>query len=110
MPDPKPPKTSPSPDIRGAPMDLYRTTRAGIDPAVLGSLKKLIEARGKDASPLYPPAGGGKPAEGRQGGEAHENISRQKTYETVLKFMTLSKGSKEFMKQISDSLSRLSKN
>ena len=88
----KPPKNGPSPDIRAAAMNTYRATRAGINPGVLKAMKELIST-GKIP---------GQPEEK----ENAESISRQKTYETVLKFMTLSKGSKEFMKQIAESLSK----
>lgn len=122
MTTPNPPKNGPSPDIRAAAMNTYRATRAGINPGVLKAMKEFI-SEAKITYPSFPPPEG----EGRVGvagsavcppnivnpppnplpaGRGDENVSRQKTYETVLKFMTLSKGSKEFMKQIAESLSK----
>ncbi len=63
----------------------YREVRAKLDSGLLDRVRHILEIKQETQLPA-------------------DGYDRKKTYETILRFMALSKGSKAFMKQISRSL------
>lgn len=82
--------------VQAAALENYKRVRAGLNPEMLARVRDILTGE-KEERPT--PAG--------QDGSTKESFERKKTYETVLKFMALSKGSKDFMAQIAKSLSEI---
>lgn len=83
--------------VQTAAMENYKRVRAGLNPDMLERVRDILTRKQKAGVP----ATASSPEQGK------ESFERQKTYETVLKFMALSKGSKDFMAQIAKSLSEI---
>ncbi len=79
--------------VHKAAMEHYRHVRAGIDQALLDKVAHIVRrSMGTPVSSTEVPR------------EAEQTEVRRKTFETILKFMVLSKGSKAFMQEVAASI------
>ncbi|MBN8522064.1 MAG: hypothetical protein J0L77_09245 [Alphaproteobacteria bacterium] len=74
-------------------MEHYRHIRAGMDQALLDNVAQVVRRSMGESVPF--------PEVSR---EAEQTEARRKTFETILKFMTLSKGGKAFMQEVAASI------
>lgn len=89
--------------VRQAALEHYRRVRAGMNQDMLARVRDILTGQKPAAMP--PP----EPPAPKTDTADRETFERRKAYETVLKFMTLSKGSKAFMDQVAKSLAEKKK-
>lgn len=82
--------------VHKAAMEHYRHIRAGMDQALLDKVAQVVRRSIGETVPSS-----------RDSREAEQAESRRKTFETILKFMSLSKGSKAFMQEVAASIARI---